>query len=287
MTDLRNPVSQLTLKIRTDDTSSSPLVSEFDPMDSALENSDPASATQTSRYFEDSGFVVLPDLLSESELIPVSDEIDVYLSGGSKKAPADAIIYEPGSCPPRIRNIFHIHRFSAVCAKLAHHPKIISVVRQILGSPLRLYSSGLFAKPAEVGTQVPLHQDMAYWPFEPFQLLSCWIALDDSTVENGCVRFLPESHKLGLLHHVPSGIPGNSLGIDDKRVTGLNEHAVEVRRGSCVLHHCLTAHRSEANRAARPRRGLIFVYMSPRVRLTDPSKIKGTPDFPVVDGDNG
>jgi ectoine hydroxylase-related dioxygenase (phytanoyl-CoA dioxygenase family) len=275
----------LTLKITTDDTLPSPIEIEFDPMDNALENSDLVSAT--SRYFEDSGFIVLPDLLSESELIPVSNEIDDYLSAGSKTAPADAIVYEANSYPPRIRNIFHLHRFSPVCMNLAQHPKIISVVENILGSPLRLYSSSLFAKPAEVGTQVPLHQDMAYWPFEPYQLLSCWIALDDSTVENGCVRFLSKSHKLGLLHHVPSGVPGNSLGIDDNRITGLDEHAVEVRRGSCVLHHCLTAHRSEANRSARPRRGLIFVYMSPHVRLTDPSKIKGTPDFPVVRGGKG
>lgn len=240
------------------------------------------TALRTTRDFDENGFAILPGLLHQAELSPVSEEIDKILTGTTQYVPADAIVYEPNSFPPRVRNVFHIHKYSSLCMDLARHPRLVGVVGDILGSPLRLYSSSLFAKPAEVGTQVPLHQDMAYWPFEPYELLSCWIALDDSTIENGCVRFVVGSHKLGLLRHAPSGVAGNSMGIDDKRVAGLDEHAVEVRRGACVLHHCLTAHRSEPNRSARPRRGLILVYMSPRVRLTDPSKIKGAPDFPVV-----
>lgn len=240
------------------------------------------ASSQIVRNFEESGFVVLPGLLPEAELALVSDEVNKILTGTTKFVPPDAIVYEPGSSPPQVRNVFHIHKYSSICMDLARHPAIIGIIGDILGRPLRLYSSSLFAKPAEVGTQVPLHQDMAYWPFEPYELLSCWIALDDSTIENGCVRFSVGSHNLGLLRHTPSGVPGNSMGVDDKRADGLPECAVEVRKGSCVLHHCLTAHRSEPNRSARPRRGLIFVYMSPQVRLTDPSKIKGEANFIVI-----
>lgn len=153
----------------------------------------------------------------------------------------------------------------------------------MLGKPLRLYGSQLFAKPAAVGTPVPLHQDMPYWPFEPYELASAWIALDDATVENGCVRYVAGSHKLGMLPHVPSGVAGNSMGLaPDPRIEALPERTAEVRRGSVILHHCLTAHRSDANRSGRPRRGLIYVYMSEAVRLTDPSRMKGPAEFPVV-----
>lgn len=232
--------------------------------------------------FEESGFVVLPGLLAESEVAELSRQIDRIIFGQADYLPAKAVIYEPGTSPPRVRNAFHIHQHHPYYMKIASHPKVMEYMGRILGYPLRLYSSSLFAKPAKVGSSVPPHQDMAYWPFRPYELVSCWIALDDSTVENGCVRFLAGSHKLGLLRHSPSGVPGNSLGLDDEKVNGCHEVAVEVQRGSCVLHHCLTAHRSEPNGSSLPRRGLIFVYMSPRVKLTDLTQINVSSDFPVV-----
>jgi ectoine hydroxylase-related dioxygenase (phytanoyl-CoA dioxygenase family) len=124
---------------------------------------------------------------------------------------------------------------------------------------------------------------MPYWPFEPYELVSAWIALDDSTTENGCVRYFAGSHRLGMLPHTPSGVTGNSLGlVDDSRVKTLEEVPVEVRRGSCILHHSLTVHRSEPNVSDHPRRSLVYVYMSERVRLTDPSRMVGPAEFPLV-----
>lgn len=236
----------------------------------------------TTAYFEENGFVALPQLLAEAEIAEVSDEIDRVITGAVDYVPQEAVLYEPNSSPPRVRNVFHIHRYNPFFMNIATHPKIVSVIEGILGRPVRLYSSHLFAKPAKVGTKVPLHQDMAHWSFEPYEMLSCWIALDDSTIENGCVRFLEGSHKFGMLHHVPTGMEGNSLEIQDERMDALKEYVMEVPRGSCVLHHCLTAHYSELNRSSHPRRGLIFVYMSQRVRVTDANKLKDFPDFPVV-----
>jgi phytanoyl-CoA hydroxylase len=234
------------------------------------------------RNLEDQGFAVLPGLLPETELADLSGQIDQIISGVADYLPPKAVIYEPGTSPPRVRNAFHIHQYNPYYLKVASHPEIVRLIGGILGYPLRLYSSSLFAKPPEVGGPVPLHQDMAYWPFKPYELLSCWIALDDSTIENGCVSYLVGSHKLGLLRHVPSGVTGNSLGLQDARAENLEARSVEVTRGSCVLHHCLTAHWSGPNRSLRPRRGLIFIYMSPRVELTDPSQINVSSDFPVV-----
>lgn len=234
------------------------------------------------RSFGENGFAILEGLFTEDEISPFSQEIDRIIEGSVDYIPKNDLIYEPGSSPARVRNAFRLHLYNPFFMQLARHPKIVTVVEEILGKPLRLYGSQLFAKPAEVGTIVPLHQDIPYWPFAPHELLSCWIALDDSTLENGCVRFLSGSHKFGVLRHVPSNVQGNSLMLEDELVAGLPEFAVQVPRGSCVLHHCLTAHWSEANRSQHPRRGLIMVYMSPRVQLTDPTKLRGPADFPVV-----
>ena len=233
--------------------------------------------------FESDGFVVLPDIFSGEELAALSREVDRVIGGKAEYLPAKDIVYEPDTQPPRVRNAFHLHNYSDVFLRAARNPSLIDVLESILGKPLRLYASQVFAKPAYVGTTVPSHQDMPYWPFEPYEMVSAWIALDDSTTENGCVRHLAGSHKLGILPHAPSGVVGNSLSVvDDPRLKALPECPVEVRRGSCILHHCLTVHRSEPNRSAKPRRGLIYVYMSNRVQLTDPSRLRNPPDFPIV-----
>jgi len=233
--------------------------------------------------FDRDGFVVLPDIFSGEELATLSREVDKVVEGRAEYLPAKDIVYEPDTQPPRVRNAFHLHHYSDIFLRAAKNPSLINTLESILGNPLRLYASQVFAKPAYVGTTVPSHQDMPYWPFEPYELVSAWIALDDSTIENGCVRHLAGSHKLGILPHAPSGVVGNSLSvIDDPRLKALSECPVEVRRGSCILHHCLTVHRSEPNRSANPRRGLIYVYMSDRVQLTDPSRLRNPPDFPIV-----
>jgi len=242
---------------------------------------------QAARSFDEKGFLVLERFFSEEEIAPISNETDKLITEGVNYYPKEDVVYEPGSSPPRVRNAFRVHLHNPFFLGVARHPKIISVVEALLGRPVRLYGSQLFAKPPEVGSVVPLHQDMPYWPFEPYELLSCWIALDDSTVENGCVQFIVGSHKLGMLRHLPSNVLGNSLKLDDGRISGLPEYVAQVPRGSCVLHHCLTAHWSGPNRSLRPRRGLIMAYMSPQVRLTDPAKLRGPADFLVVSDSAG
>lgn len=243
-----------------------------------------ASSPVTGDRFAEDGYLILPDIFSPSELAPISEEVDRVIAGESGYMPEHDLVWEPNSDPPRLRNAFRLHIYSDFFLQIAKTPALVEAVGRILGHPLRLYGAQLFAKPAGVGTEVPAHQDMPYWPFAPYEMLTAWIALDESTIENGCVRMVAGSHKLGLLPHEASGVAGNSLGLrSHPAVQSLPEHTIELSRGSCVLHHCLTVHRSEANTSLQPRRGLTFVYMSPQVQLVDPSRMRGPAVFPVVD----
>ena len=233
--------------------------------------------------FHQDGYVILDRLFTESEIAPISEEVDGVIEGRVSYMPEKDLIWEPDTNPPRLRNALRLHLYNPYFLQVAKNPKLISVLGEILGNPLRLYGSQVFAKPARVGTVVPSHQDMPYWPFAPYELISAWIALDDSTVENGCVRMIAGSHKVGILPHDPTQVVGNSLGLrESPLLAGLPERPIEVKRGSVVLHHCLTVHRSEPNQSDHPRRGLIYVYMSPNVELVDPSKMKGPAIFPRV-----
>jgi phytanoyl-CoA hydroxylase len=240
--------------------------------------------SEAAARFEQDGYLILDRVFSEAEIAPVSDEIDRIIAGERTYVPDRDMVWEPGSNPPQLRNAFRLALYNPLFLEFAKSPQMTGILGELLGHPLRLYGSQLFAKPARVGTVVPKHQDMPYWPFDPPELITAWIALDDSTKENGCVRFFAGSHKLGMLPHSPSSVVGNSLGlIDHPDVNALAEHAIEVKRGSVVLHHSLTVHHSDPNLSDRARRGLVYVYMSPNVRLVDPSRMKGPAIFPEVE----
>ena len=242
-----------------------------------------SQSTSAAQRMQSDGFVILDQLFTPLEIAPISDEIDRIIRGEADYLPAKEVINEPNTNPPQVRNAFRLHFYNPLFLDFAKSRKMIDPLEDILGKPLRLYGSSVFAKPARVGSVVPAHQDLPYWPFEPPELISAWVALDDSTIENGCVRFAVGSHKLGLLPHETTSITGNSLGLlPNPKVDALSEHAVEVKRGSVVLHHSLAVHRSEPNQSDQPRRGLIYVYMSPNVRLTDASKLKGPAEFTTV-----
>ena len=77
----------------------------------------------------------------------------------------------------------------------ARIPEIISMVSQVIGPDVILWNASFFAKPALDGKKTPWHQDGQYWAISPLETCTVWIAVDAATTENGCMRFLPGSHK--------------------------------------------------------------------------------------------
>jgi ectoine hydroxylase-related dioxygenase (phytanoyl-CoA dioxygenase family) len=133
--------------------------------------------------------------------------------------------------------------------------------RQLLGGPVRFWHDQLFVKPAKDGGIVAWHQDYSYWTrTKPVSHLTCWIGLDDSTIENGCVHYVPGSHKWELL-------PRGSLAGDmDAIKERLNEDQrsrfapvpIELRAGEASFHHPMMIHGSFENRSSRPRRAAVI-----------------------------
>jgi ectoine hydroxylase-related dioxygenase (phytanoyl-CoA dioxygenase family) len=136
---------------------------------------------------------------------------------------------------------------------------------QLLGQSFRLFHDQLFCKPAKHGGVVAWHQDFSYWTFtKPMHHLTCWIALDDATKENGCLYFVPGSHKWGLLpitgltgdmNAVKEVLNKEQLEIFEKRV------ANELPKGYASFHHPLTMHGSYSNYSERPRRAVVLNAM--------------------------
>lgn len=217
--------------------------------------------------YETDGLLHIPQLLNGLELHAVELALQRYAELLSKLPSVD-IVREPGS--QAIRNLWRMEQHSDFFAELAQRPRILAAVAPLVkGEPVSM-GVELFAKPAYVGSAVPLHQDNGYFNLTPPDALTCWIALDASTEENGCVRYARGSHKQGLLTHRATGIPGNSWGLaDPPDAAALDEVPGLLAPGDAMLHHCCLLHRSEPNQSERARRGLLIVYRAAHCRVDE------------------
>ncbi len=150
---------------------------------------------------------------------------------------------------------------------LCTHPAILDVVEKIVGPDILVHSSTLFFKrPGK--SFVSWHQDSNYWELSQPRLVSAWVALSDSTVENGCLRVQPGTHRT-LLEHQEVHHEDNMLGTGNTVQGGHDEsRAVDVvlRAGEMSLHHAHLLHGSNANRSAGPRIGYAIRYLAADVK---------------------
>ncbi len=232
--------------------------------------------------FVDNGYIVVPDLVMAAELDEMCADL-VQISRGVY--PCEGIEPLPAATPEKevLRNILCIHQahyISPVIEKYVRHPQVCGVLSQITAAHLPYWDgsvmcmqSMMFVKPPGFQGQA-WHQDEIYIPTRDRSLVGAWIALDDATLENGCLHVLPQSHREGLLFpQRPHGdddefdFADESYGFDD---TG--EVPVEVARGSVVFFNGYLLHRSRRNSSDGYRRALVNHYCNAWSRL--PWKLK-------------
>lgn len=132
---------------------------------------------------------------------------------------------------------------------------------QLLEGAVRFWHDQIFYKPARHGGVVAWHQDYSYWTrTQPMAHLSCWIGLDDSTRDNGCVHYIPGSHQWNLLP--VTGLAGDMNAIqtvlNDEQQEQFKPVAIELKKGEASFHHPLMVHGSFENRTEQPRRALVI-----------------------------
>ncbi len=195
------------------------------------------------------------------------------------------------------RNVFHFlgaWLLEEAFHDLLWHPGVTVKASQLLDAPrVRLWHDQVFEKPPRHPGVVTWHQDYSYWTrAAPPRHVTCWIGLDDSTEENGCVHYVSGSHRWGLL-------PKVSLTRDMEAVlevltpeqrAAFTPTPIVLAAGECSFHHSHTLHGSYDNRSDRPRRGVVVNFMHPETRCADGSKplLAGVPLVPegaVIEGE--
>jgi ectoine hydroxylase-related dioxygenase (phytanoyl-CoA dioxygenase family) len=167
---------------------------------------------------------------------------------------------------------------------LLWNPRFTVAASQLLGGAVRFWHDQLFCKPARHGGVVAWHQDYSYWTrTTPLAHLTCWIGLDDSTRENGCVRYVPGSHRWPDLP--VTGLAGDMDAIHsvltDEQKRMFKPVAIELKAGECSFHHPRMIHGSLANDTRRPRRATVInVFRDGVLSNSDEPLLEGVPVIP-------
>ena len=152
---------------------------------------------------------------------------------------------------------------------LIRHPKLIAAVTPILGLDLMVWSGGLFIKEAKSSHIVTWHQDLTYWGLDQTDELTAWLALSPSTVESGCMRFVPGSQNSRQVDHVDTFSDNNLLSRGQEIAVEVDERdAVDVvlKPGQASLHHGHLFHASGPNSTGDRRIGAAIRYIKPSMR---------------------
>lgn len=238
--------------------------------------------------FHEQGYVVGPKVLTDLQIDRLRQELATLTEPGH---PGSEFWYEYNSneSPDPSRVLFHAlgaWRIAPAFHDILWNAAFTTPASQLLGGAVRFWHDQLFCKPAMHGGVVAWHQDYSYWTrTKPMAYLTCWIGLDDSTVDNGCVHYVPGSHRWDLLPI--TGLAGDMNAIqavlNTEQWEQFNNYVpVELKAGECVFHHPLTIHGSFENRTQNPRRAVVINSVLDGVRSeSNEPLLDGIPVIPA------
>lgn len=239
------------------------------------------------QQFHDLGYVHNIKVLEDHQIQALRTELATFIDPDH---PGHELWYEYNSNESTDPNTVLFHalgawRITPGFHDLLWHPAITVPASQLLDGSVRFWHDQLFCKPAKHGGVVAWHQDYSYWTrTKPLAHLTCWLGLDPATTQNGCMYYVPESHKWPLLPI--TGLAGDMQAVesvlnDEQKKTFQNKIPIELPPGHASFHHPLMMHGSYANDSDLPRRAVV-VNMFKDGTLSDANEtlLHGVPPIP-------
>ncbi|GGD58339.1 phytanoyl-CoA dioxygenase family protein [Paenibacillus nasutitermitis] len=204
------------------------------------------------KQYEELGYIIFNDLFNEQEIDGIRDIID-ELDEESEKAlrkKGQDFINVSGKINFNANINFRrpeLQRFTA-------DQRFVDITTTLLGPDTKLYWDQSVYKRPEADKDFPWHQDNGYVPTEPIHYVTCWLALEDSNLENGCIWIQPGTHKKGFVPHIKTDLGWICYYGD------IEGEPVELKKGSMVVFHSLLFHRSTPNRSQATRKAYVIQY---------------------------
>lgn len=220
------------------------------------------ASDQLKQCFDRDGYVVIPSFINPLQTERIQNRMDEYIREVVPYLPANQVFYEDKARPETLKQLQDLAMHDTFFGQLMFSDPLVQLAELLLNGPVQASNLQWFNKPAGVGKSTPPHQDGYYFMLDPNEAVTLWLALDDVDEENGCVRYLPGSHRTGMRDHARSGTLGFSQGITDYGDTDrATEVVIRAKPGDLLIHHSMTVHRADRNSSPmRSRKALGFVY---------------------------
>lgn len=204
--------------------------------------------------FNSNGFCILEDVFSAAEMDDLSSVIEVHQARHQERL--NDVGTEGISRADEISFTSHLAENDEIIRAFCLRPEFVAITTTFLGPNIDLYWNQSVFKGPDGKAQFPWHQDDGYTPVTPTPYLTLWLALNDATVENGCICVIPGSQKGGLVPHVrtPIGLVCHSLEDPDQGVP------IPLHAGSMAVFQSLTMHKSGVNCSSGIRKAYIIQY---------------------------
>jgi len=228
--------------------------------------------------YEQRGFLAIPDVLPISIIEQLRTVVDEYVELSRAINENDSVFdLEPTHSPkqPQLRRLKQPASVNKEFNRAMRSDAILDIVEPLLGTHgVRYQADKLNMKIAEVGSPVEWHQDVAFYPHTNDDLLAVGVALDDCTLENGCLMCIPGSHKEPILDHHANGYFAGAVSVTNPGLALDKAVPLEVSAGSVTVHHVRTLHGSSPNTSQNPRRLWLISYMA-----ADAWPLQGVKDY--------
>jgi len=240
-------------------------------------------------FYHEHGYVAGIRMLKPQQVETLRNELDHVLD---PTYPGRSLFYEYNSNESTDPGTVLFHALGAWRVVPAFHdilwnPKFLEPASQLLNAPVRFWHDQIFFKPAHHGGVVAWHQDYSYWTrTTPMAHLSCWIGLDDSTIANGCVHYVPGSHRWNLLPITGLANDMHSIQsvLSDEQKSRFKPVPIELNAGEASFHHPLMVHGSFENKTDRARRAMVInVFADGVTSASNDPPLEGVP--PIAAGE--
>ncbi|MEP6557885.1 MAG: phytanoyl-CoA dioxygenase family protein [Burkholderiales bacterium] len=215
------------------------------------------SSTEVDAY-EQQGWVVPQYRLPPERVAAMRDALDELIRNNPGVRPEKLVsAHVAGDNGEGVRG-------SIAFLELARDPEIVELVSGVIGEDVVLWGCHVFCKPAEQGFETPWHQDGHYWPIRPLANCTVWVALEESKIENGCLRVIPKSH-IGQVLHPHLHEDRDDLTLNQRMDGGSFDESqavdIELEAGQMSLHDVYMIHGAKANISTKRRTGVALRYM--------------------------
>lgn len=209
-------------------------------------------STENLKQYEEEGYIIFENLFSATEMDTLMNRIDKL--DKEQEQQLQQIGQQGISIPKQINFSTNLNKKDENIRRFAMREEFVRITTSILGPDIKLYWDQSVYKRPEANRDFPWHQDTGYVPTMPQHYVTCWLALDDATLENGCIWVQPGTHKQGLVEHRNTEVGKQCYFGSDPGIP------VPLKKGSMVVFNSLLFHRSTPNVSQTTRKGYILQY---------------------------